>query len=60
LIEIKSAPKVDERHAKGLLSLGPELNSKQKILISNDPDTKQFSDVLACPWNEAIERILDE
>lgn len=57
LIEIKSAYKVDERHAKGLITLGADFKSSKQYLISNDPDIKQFSNVLACPWNEAIDRI---
>ena len=60
LIEIKSANKVDERHAKGLLTLGVDFKSSQQYLISNDPDRKRFSNVLACPWMEAIDRILDD
>lgn len=58
LIEIKSAGKVDERHAKGLLTLGADFKSARKYLISNDPDVKQFADVLVCPWTEAIEQIV--
>lgn len=60
LVEIKSASKVDERHVKGLLTLGPDFKSAKQYLISNDPDTKQFSSVLACHWTEAMDRILQE
>ena len=60
LIEIKSAAKVDERHAKGLLTLGEDFKSSEMYLISNDPDTKRFSKVLACPWPGAIDRIVEE
>lgn len=59
LIEIKSATKVDERHAKGLLTLGAEFRASRQYLISNDPDVKQFSTVLACPWAKAIDQIVD-
>jgi hypothetical protein len=51
---------VDERHAMGLLSLGADFRSSKQYLISNDPDIKQFSTVLACPWAEAIERIVSD
>lgn len=60
LVEIKSSAKVDERHAKGLLTLGADFKSSRQFLISNDPDTKRFSNVLACPWKEGITRILEE
>lgn len=58
LIEIKSADRVDERHAKGLLTLGADFKSSKKYLLSNDPDTKRFSDVLACPWSQGIDQIM--
>ncbi|MBI4238630.1 MAG: ATP-binding protein [Deltaproteobacteria bacterium] len=60
LIEIKSTDQVDARHAKGLLTLGADFQSPVQYLISNDPDQKQFSNVLACPWNDAIERIVSD
>jgi len=60
LVEIKSANRVDERHAKGLLTLGDDFKSPKQYLISNDPDKKRFSTVLACPWAEAIDRILSD
>ncbi|HBQ21682.1 MAG TPA: ATPase [Deltaproteobacteria bacterium] len=60
LIEIKSADKVDERHAKGLLTLGRDFKSSKQYLISNDPHKKQFSQVLALPWKEAIELIIGD
>ncbi len=60
LVEIKSAGKVDERHAKGLLTLGADFKSSKQFLISNDPDVKRFSGVLACPWQEALRLILNE
>ncbi|MBI2340492.1 MAG: DUF4143 domain-containing protein, partial [Deltaproteobacteria bacterium] len=60
LVEIKSANRVDERHAKGLLILGDDFKSPKQYLISNDPDRKRFSSVLACPWTEAIDRILSD
>lgn len=60
LIEIKSASRVDERHAKGLLTLGSDFKSSKQYLISNDPDIKRFSTVLACPWAHAIDLISDD
>jgi len=60
LVEIKSADKVDERHAKGLLTLGRDFKSSKQYLISNDPHKKQFSHVLAFPWREALELIINE
>ncbi len=60
LVEIKSANRVDERHAKGLITLGDDFKSPKQYLISNDPDIKRFSNVLACPWTEAINRILSD
>src|SRR3990167_4507760 len=60
LVEIKSTPKVDERHARGLQILGDYFKSSKKYLISNDPDKKRFSNVLACPWMEAIDQIISE
>ncbi len=60
LIEIKSAGKVDERHARGLITLGADFKSPQQYLISNDPDRKCFSNVLACPWREAIDQIVGD
>ena len=60
LVEIKSADKVDERHAKGLLTLGRDFKSSKQVLISNDPHKKQFSQVLALPWKEAIELIIGD
>lgn len=60
LIEIKSTGRVDERHAKGLLALGADFMSAKKYLISNDPEIKGFSDVIACPWAKALQLILDE
>lgn len=60
LVEIKSATRVDERHAKGLLILGADFKSPKQYLISNDPDPKLFSNVLACHWREAIERIMND
>lgn len=57
LIEIKSANRVDERHAKALLTLGSSFRSSKSYLISNDPVTKDFSGVLACPWDQAIDQI---
>ncbi|HCU25499.1 MAG TPA: hypothetical protein DF383_10835, partial [Deltaproteobacteria bacterium] len=58
LIEIKSSAKVDERHAKGLLTLGADFKSSEQYLLSKDPDLKKFSHVLACPWEEGIDRIV--
>lgn len=60
LVEIKSAAKVDERHAKGLLTLGADFKSSRQYLLSNDPEIKRFSNVLAFPWREGIGRILEE
>ncbi len=60
LVEIKSTNKVDERHAKGLLTLGRDFKSSKQYLISNDPHKKQFSQVLVFPWREAIELIVNE
>lgn len=60
LIEIKSSTRVDERHAKGLLTLGADFKSSKRYLISNDPDIKSFTGVLACPWREAIRRIVED
>lgn len=60
LAEIKSANRVDERHAKGLLTLGADFKSAKKYLISNDPHVKGFEDVIACPLIDALQRILDE
>ncbi len=60
LIEIKSANKVDERHVKGLLTLGSDFKSSKKYLISKDADKKCFMDVLAYPWIEALDSILNE
>ncbi len=60
LIEIKSANKINEHHAKALLTLGSSFKSSKRYLISNDPDTKSYSGVLACPWNQAIDQILSE
>ncbi|MBI4209149.1 MAG: DUF4143 domain-containing protein, partial [Deltaproteobacteria bacterium] len=60
LVEIKSANKVDERHAKGLMTLGDDFKSSKQYLISNDQDIKRFSNVLACPWAEATGRILND
>ncbi len=58
LLEIKSTDKTDERHAKGLLTLGGDFKNAIKILASKDPTPKSFSDVLACHWIEAINRVL--
>lgn len=60
LVEIKSANRVDERHAKGLMTLGDDFKSPKQYLISNDPDIKRFSNVMAYPWAEAIDRILSD
>ena len=60
LVEIKSANRVDERHAKGLMTLGDDFESPKQYLISNDPDIKRFSNVQAYPWAEAIDRILSD
>ncbi|MBI2343447.1 MAG: ATP-binding protein [Deltaproteobacteria bacterium] len=60
LVEIKSASKVDERHAKGLMTLGGDFHSSRQYLISNDPDVKRFSQVLASPWREGLEQIVAE
>lgn len=60
LIEIKSSNKVDERHAKGLLTLGADFKSSKQYLISNDPETKKFATVQAFPWQKAIHLILDD
>lgn len=60
LVEIKSADRVDERHTRGLKILGADFSSPKQYLISNDPDTKRFSGVLACPWAEAIDRIVSD
>lgn len=60
LIEIKSANRVDERHAKGLITLGNDFKASKKYLVSNDPDDKMFSDVMACQWSKALDRIVLE
>jgi predicted AAA+ superfamily ATPase len=60
LIEIKSTDKVDERHARGLLVLGPDFKTAHRYLISRDPDIKNLSGVLAYPWEQGIEKILEE
>jgi predicted AAA+ superfamily ATPase len=58
LIEIKSANRVNEHHAKALLTLGSDFKASKRYLISNDPDTKDYSGVLACPWRETMDRII--
>jgi len=60
LIEIKSTNRVDERYAKALLAFGSDFKSSKQYLISNDPDTKMYSGVLACPWQKAIDQIIEE
>ena len=59
LVEIKAADRVDERHAKGLLTLGINFTESRKYLISNDFDRKSFSGVVACHWKEAVEEICE-
>lgn len=59
LVEIKSANKVDERHAKGLLTLGQYFKVPKMYLASNDPEIKSFAGVLALPWEKVIEKILE-
>ncbi|PIR25026.1 MAG: ATPase [Deltaproteobacteria bacterium CG_4_10_14_0_2_um_filter_43_8] len=60
LIEIKSAQRVDERHAKSLITLGADVKKAKHYLISNDPEAKQFSHVQAYHWKEALDRILEK
>lgn len=59
LIEIKSTSRVDERHAKGLITLGRDFKSSKKLLISNDPDPKKFSTVSALHWSQALTYLVD-
>jgi uncharacterized protein len=59
LIEIKSTQHVDERHTKGLQRLHADFTEAQCYLISNDRDTKQYGNILAMHWVEAINRIVD-
>ena len=57
LCEIKSADRVDERHAYSLNALAKEFENPKLLLISRDPVPKKFGEALALPWREAIREI---
>lgn len=60
LCEIKSTNRIDERHAKTLMTFSKNFTNPKLRLISQDPQTKQFGSVLAQHWTTAIDEICEE
>ena len=58
LIEVKSAKRVDERSVRALEHFGPDFPDAKRLLLSRDPETKQFGKSKAIEWTKGIEEIL--
>ncbi|MBN1412421.1 MAG: DUF4143 domain-containing protein [Spirochaetales bacterium] len=48
-IEIKSSEYVNERHAKGLVSLSEERHFKNLIIVSMDPEPRMMNNIRIVP-----------
>ncbi len=55
--KIKSTDRVDARHAHALRTLGKDFDNPELRLISTDPIRKRFDDVIALPWQQALDEI---
>jgi predicted AAA+ superfamily ATPase len=60
LCEIKSTKQVDERAAKSLNTLKDSFKNPKLRIISQDIAKKQYGEVLALNWKEALEEICGE
>jgi predicted AAA+ superfamily ATPase len=59
LCEIKSTDRVDERMTKSLVTLEKDFSSPHLRLISNDPIPKQYGNVLALHWRDALKELAE-
>lgn len=60
LIAVKSKTDVDDRDAKTLTMFLPDFPTGQGLLISRDPVARKFGDVLALPWEGALDVLFSE
>ena len=56
-IEIKSTTNISSRHLKGLKSFAEEYNTKQLIVVCNEPLPRLIDNVLVLPWQVFLERL---
>lgn len=59
LIEIKSSNEIVQEMLKPLKLLKDEFPNAEAMCISNDPYAKQFDNILALHWQEALENIFN-
>jgi uncharacterized protein len=56
-IEVKSSSNINARHLKGLKSFSEEYETKQLILVCNEPLPRLIDNVMVLPWKIFLERL---
>ena len=57
LIEIKSTSRVQQSDCRNLNALAKAIDHRKALLVSRDPNPKQFDDVTAVPWEVGLDEI---
>ena len=57
LVEIKSASRVQPSDSRNLNALAKDLKHRRALLVSRDPNPKQFDLVTAVPWEVGLDQI---
>lgn len=56
-VEVKSTNNANPRHLKGLKRFAEEYNTRQMILVCNEPMPRLMDGVLVLPWKVFLERL---
>lgn len=57
LVEIKSASRIQQSDSRNLNALAKDLKHRRALLVSRDPNPKQFDLVTAVPWEVGLDQI---
>ena len=58
-IEVKSSEKLTEKHFKGLKCLIEENKFKKYYLVSQDPISAKYGEIIALPWEQFLKQLWD-
>ncbi|MFY8021450.1 MAG: ATP-binding protein [Bacteroidia bacterium] len=56
-LEVKSSNNISSRHLKGLKSFSEEYQTKQLIMVCNEPFPRLIDNILLLPWKNFLEKL---
>jgi predicted AAA+ superfamily ATPase len=56
-LEVKSSKNISSRHLKGLKSFSEEYQTKQLIMVCNEPFPRLIDNILLLPWKNFLEKL---